>query len=488
MITLREVVEALRAEGQLLEPPAGFPQLTGVADDSRQVTPRGLFCAVVGTSGDGHDYLPDAVQRGAAAVLVARPVTPGVPRVLVRDSRIAAAVAASVWFGRPAERLRFVGVTGTNGKSTTVALIRHLLNTDGAVGSVGTLGAFDGEGRSAGPEINLTTPGAVQLHAVLAALRARGVTTVVAEASSHALDQRRLHGIRMAAAVYTNLTHDHLDYHKDLQSYLAAKLLLSSHLADSGVEVVNADDTAWEALRRDPRLKRLSYGVGPQADIRAEDVRLDAAGTTLTMVFGPERHPVRLPLIGEFNVSNALGAAAAAWGLGIPPADIAPRLASAPQVLGRMEQIATNGFVVLRDYAHTPDALERAIRALRPLTTGRLIVLFGCGGDRDRRKRPVMGRIAARGADLAIVTSDNPRSEEPDRIIDEIEEGMEGVAHLRITDRREAVIRALRLLQPGDCLLLAGKGHETYQIIGPQRLPLDERQIVSEALTPRAPA
>ena len=488
MITLREVVRALETEGQLVQAPAAFPELAGVADDSRQVVPRGLFCAVVGTSGDGHEYLGDAVRRGAAAVLVARPVTLGIPGVVVRDSRVAAAVAAAVWFGRPAERLRFVGVTGTNGKSTTVALIRHLLNTDDAVGSVGTLGAFDGTGAPAGPEISLTTPGAVQLQAVLAALRDRGVTTVVAEASSHALDQHRLHGIRMAAAVYTNLTHDHLDYHKDLQSYLVAKMLLSAQLAEGGVEVVNADDTAWEALRRDPRLKRLSYSVGPKADVRAEDVRLGAAGTTLAMRFGEERHPVRLPLLGEFNVSNALGAAAAVWGLGMPPKEIAPRLASAPQVLGRMEQIASQGFVVLRDYAHTPDALERAIRALRPLTTGRLIVLFGCGGDRDRRKRPVMGRIAARGADLAIVSSDNPRSEDPDRIIDEIEDGMDGVAHLRISDRREAVIRAIHLLQPGDCLLLAGKGHETYQIVGDQRLHLDEREIVHEALAQRTPA
>jgi UDP-N-acetylmuramoyl-L-alanyl-D-glutamate--2,6-diaminopimelate ligase len=486
--TLRDVVEALRVEGQLIEPPDTFPELAGVADDSRQVVPRGLFCAVVGTSGDGHDYLAHAARRGAAAALVARPVALAIPHVSVRDSRVAAAVAAAVWFGRPAAGLRFVGVTGTNGKSTTVALIRHLLNAGGTVGSVGTLGAFDGAGTRAGPEISLTTPGAVQLQAVLAALRARGVTTVVAEASSHALDQRRLYGIRMAAAVYTNLTHDHLDYHKDFQSYLAAKMLLSTHLAEGGLEVINADDAAWEALRRDSRLRRLVYSGGGAADVRAEDVNLGAAGTTLTMCFGPERHPVRLPLLGEFNVSNALAAAAAAWGLGERPADIAPKLASAPQVPGRMEQIASDGFVVLRDYAHTPDALERAVRALRPLTSGRLIVVFGCGGDRDRRKRPVMGRIAARGADLAIVTSDNPRSEDPDRIIDEIEDGMEGVAHLRITDRREAVIRAVRLLQPGDCLLLAGKGHETYQIIGDQRLPLDERQIVQETLAPRTPA
>ncbi len=485
MITLREVVGSLRQEGQLLEAPKTLPPLTGVADDSRQVTPGSLFCAVVGSSRDGHDYLDDAIRRGAAAVLVTRSGRYQVPAVVVRDSRVAAAVAASAWFGRPATRLRMVGVTGTNGKSTTVALIRHLLNQAGTVGTVGTLGAVDGKGSPAGPEISLTTPGAVEFHAVLAALVSRGVTTVVAEASSHALDQRRLYGVEFAAAVYTNLTHDHLDYHQDLQSYLAAKLLLSRQVQDGGVEVVNADDPAWEALPRDPRRRRLTYGVQRPADVMARDITLGAEGTELTMSFGEARRAVRLPLIGEFNVSNALAAAAAAWGLGLSPTEAADWLASAPQVVGRMERIASDGFVVLRDYAHTPDALERAIRALRPLARGRLIVLFGCGGDRDRRKRPVMGRIAARGADLAIVTSDNPRSEDPDQIIDEIEEGMGGIAHLRITDRREAITRALQVLQPGDCLLLAGKGHETYQIIGDARLPLDEREVVRGVLSER---
>lgn len=485
MTTLREVVASLRHERQLLQPPKAFPPLQGVADDSRRVVPGTLFCAVVGSSRDGHDYLDDAIGRGAAAVLVARPGGYPVPAVVVRDSRVAAAVAAGVWFGKPASRLRMVGVTGTNGKSTTVALIRHLLNQAGTVGAVGTLGAVDGSGSAAGPEISLTTPGAVEFHAVLAALAARGVTSVVAEASSHALDQRRLYGVEFAAAVYTNLTHDHLDYHQDLQSYLAAKLLLSRQVPDGGVEVVNADDPAWEALPRDPRRRRLTYGVHRAAEVRARDVRLGAEGTELTVSFGEDRRAVCLPLIGEFNVSNALAAAAAAWGLGLSPAQAADRLASAPQVPGRMERLASDGFVVLRDYAHTPDALERAIRALRPLTRGRLIVLFGCGGDRDRRKRPVMGRIAARGADLAIVTSDNPRSEDPDQIIDQIEEGMEEIAHLRITDRREAISRAIQVLQPGDCLLLAGKGHETYQIIGEARLPLDEREVVREVLAGR---
>ena len=486
MTTLREVVAALARAGELIEAPASYPELRGVADDSRKLERGMLFCAVVGTQRDGHDFLEEAVRRGAAAALVTRPAASSIPVVVVRDSRAAAAIAAQVWYGEPARRLTLVGVTGTNGKSTTVALIRHLLNAGGTVGSIGTLGGFDGSGAPAGPAISLTTPGAIEFQAMLAALAERGVTTVVTEASSHALDQRRLYGLSFEAAVYTNLTHDHLDYHGDFASYLAAKLLLARQLKEEGLAVVNADDPAWEALPQQAGRRRLTYGLRQPADVRASGVRLGAQGTSLAMQFGGQRHEVRLPLIGEFNVSNALAAAATAWGLGLDPPEIAARLASAPQVPGRMERIAGDEFVILRDYAHTPDALERAIRALKPLTRGRLIVLFGCGGDRDRRKRPVMGRIAARGADVAIVTSDNPRSEDPDRIIDEIEEGMEGLAHLRITDRREAITRAVQMLEPGDCLLLAGKGHETYQVIGERRLPFDEPEIVRAALARRA--
>lgn len=485
MITLRDVVASLRGADQLVEAPDAAPELRGVTDDSRRVTPGSLFCAVIGSSRDGHEYLDDAIRRGAAAVLVTRPGRYPVPGVVVRDSRVATALAAGLWYGRPADRLRMIGVTGTNGKSTTVALIRHLLNQDGEVGAVGTLGATDGRGAPAGPESSLTTPGAVEFQAVLAGLAARGVTTVVAEASSHALDQRRLYGVSFAAAVFTNLTHDHLDYHKDLESYRAAKLLLAAQIQPGGLEVVNADDPAWEGLTRQPPRRRLTFGVHRPADVTARDIALRADGTEFTVNFGSDRQAVFLPLLGEFNVSNALAAAATAWGLGVGPATITERLAGVPQVLGRMERLASDGFVVLRDYAHTPDALDRAIRALRPLARGRLIVLFGCGGDRDRRKRPAMGRIAARGADLAIVTSDNPRSEDPDKIIDEIEDGMEGIAHLRITDRREAIARGLQLLRSGDCLLLAGKGHETYQIIGNTRLPLDEREIVRQLLAQR---
>jgi len=480
------LVEALAAAGQLVQVPAGRPHLTAITTDSRRVLSGALFCAIEGSVADGHSFVADAAARGAAAALVTRALPLDLPQVIVRDSRVAAAVVAAVWYGRPADRLRLVGVTGTNGKSTTVALIRHLLNADGRAGALGTLGGVDGQGAALPEDAELTTPGPVDLHAALAALVARGVGTVVMETSSHALHQRRVAGLRFAAGVYTNLTHDHLDYHGDYDQYFAAKALLSTLLGEDGVEVVNLEDPAWDGLPRQAGRRRLTFGTRAEADVRATDVRLDGAGARFRLTVGATGLDAAIPLLGEFNVSNALAAAAAAWGLGLDPATIGDRLATAPQVPGRMERLVTADATVLRDYAHTPDALRRALRALRPVTRGRLIVLFGAGGDRDRKKRPVMGQIAAQEADLAIVTSDNPRTEDPERILDDIEAGMEGVARMRITDRRAAIHRAVALLEPGDCLLLAGKGHETYQVLGTEKVPFDERDIVRAALGERA--
>ncbi len=308
------------------------------------------------------------------------------------------------------------------------------------------------------------------------------------EASSHALSQGRLEGVPLATAVYTNLSHDHLDYHPDLEAYRAAKLTLSSHLVPDGAEVVNADDPAWAALPARSGGRRLRYGRSPDADVRLTDMVLGPTGSELEMELAGRRLRTALPLLGEFNVVNALAAAAAVWALTEDQRLIAEGLPSAPQVPGRMERVHGGRFTVLRDFAHTPDALDRALGALRALATGRLIVVFGAGGDRDRAKRPLMGRIAARGADLAVLTSDNPRTEDPERILDEVEGGMSGVAHLRVTDRQEAIERAVRMLEPGDCLLLAGKGHETYQVVGTARLPFDERAIVERAVAERQPA
>jgi len=476
-MTYADLAEALRREGLLVSASDARPTLTGITADSRSVAPGMIYIAVRGSQLDGHRFVGDAVRRGAVAVIAERACAAGVPELIVEDGRRAAIAAGRAWFGDPGRRLTLIGITGTNGKTTTTALVRHLFNAAGTAGSIGTLGAFDGAGNpvesTAG---SLTTPGPIDLQATLAALLARGATHVAMETSSHSLDQGRLDGLSFAAGIFTNLTRDHLDYHGTMESYLAAKLKLDGLLAMDGVQVVNADDAAWSVLP--PGRRRVRFSIGGNGDVRAEELQLGNAGSSFRLVTPSGSEVVRLPLLGEFNVANALGAAACGFALGLPLPTITERLTGAPQVPGRMEQLVAAPAVVLRDYAHTPDALERALAALRPLTPGRLLVVFGCGGDRDRGKRAVMGRIAATHSDLAIVTSDNPRTEDPDLIIDEVEQGMGSAPHQRFADRREAIAAAITAARPGDTVLLAGKGHETYQVIGTEKVPFDEREIV----------
>ena len=485
---LAPIVEALRTADLLIGIAGDLPSaITDIADDSRAIRPGALFVAVQGTERDGHEFLPDAERRGAAAAIVEDPARTTMPSILVRDGRAAAAIAAAAFFHEPATAIRTVAVTGTNGKTTTVGMLRHLLDDPpGSSASIGTIGVVVGSGGTPlGVGAGLTTPGPIELQRVLRTLRERGVRTVAMEVSSHSLEQRRIEGMRFRTAVFTNLTRDHLDYHGTMELYFEAKARLVSHLTPDGVAVINADDVAWSALPAAPR--RLKFGSrGQGADVWADDVRFMPRGSTWTLVAEPspvtgravQRAPVMLPLIGDFNVVNALGASAAAMAMGMSAADVAGRLSTLPQVPGRLE-IVLERPTVLRDYAHTPDALERALHAVRPFVRGRLTVVFGCGGDRDRGKRPVMGELAERLADQVILTSDNPRTEDPERILDEIEAGMKG-SHERIEDRRDAIARALAISSSDDVILLAGKGHETYQIRGTTRLPFDEREIVRE--------
>ncbi|MDX2194116.1 MAG: UDP-N-acetylmuramoyl-L-alanyl-D-glutamate--2,6-diaminopimelate ligase [Gemmatimonadales bacterium] len=475
--TLDTLLAALRAEGLLVQAPADAHSPTALTADSRAVTPGAAYVAVRGAVADGHAYLADAARRGAGLAFVEAPQPVALPQVVVRDGRRAAIVLGRAWHGDPGAALALVGVTGTNGKTTTTGLVRHLLNAHRSAGSIGTLGAFDGAGEpvpsTAG---NLTTPGPIDLQATLAALRGQGCTHVAMEASSHALDQGRLDGLALAAGVYTNLTRDHLDYHGTMEAYRAAKLKLSTLLRLDGWEVVNADDRAWDALP--PRERRVTWGTDPAADVRATALELGASGSRFRIAGRFGEVDASIPLLGDFNVMNGLAAVATGLALGQPLELLARRLAESPQVPGRMEVLVDEGFVVLRDYAHTPDALERALRTLRPLTRGRLIVVFGAGGDRDRGKRPIMGRLAAELSDLAVVTSDNPRTEDPERILDDIVAGMASAPRVRLADRRVAIAAALEAARPGDTVLLAGKGHETYQVIGTDKLPFDEREIV----------
>jgi UDP-N-acetylmuramoyl-L-alanyl-D-glutamate--2,6-diaminopimelate ligase len=371
-------------------------------------------------------------------------------------------------------------VTGTNGKTTTVSMLRHLLDRpDRRAASIGTLGVLVGsEGEEMPGGAGLTTPGPIELQRVLRALVDRGVRSVAMEVSSHSLDQRRVEGLRFDAAVFTNLTRDHLDYHGTMESYFAAKAKLLDHLGPQGAAIVNADDPAWTQLPRAARTVTFST-AGAEADVRMLDVTYDGGGSRATLLVRGDRAQVRLPLLGDFNVANAAGAVAAAHALGVPLAELVERVETIPQVPGRLE-ILRERPTVLRDYSHTPDSLERALAAMRPFTAGRLIVVFGAGGDRDPGKRPDMGRAAVNGADVVILTSDNPRTEDPERILDQIQAGMSRAPDARIEDRRAAIARALEIAEPDDVVVLAGKGHETYQVRGTTKLPFDERAIVAE--------
>jgi UDP-N-acetylmuramoyl-L-alanyl-D-glutamate--2,6-diaminopimelate ligase len=479
-VLLSDLADRLMRVGLLLDDVHGNVELTGIADDSRHVQPGDLFCAWSGTATDGHDFVSTASDAGAAAALVERKVRGvRIPQLPVRNGRRAAAVAASMFYGDPQDALRLIGVTGTNGKTTSVWILRHMLAMAGRSASLGTLGAILDDGAVVPDSESLTTPGPVDLAQLLRRLADRGIENVAMEVSSHALDQGRVHALRFEAALFTNLTRDHLDYHGTLETYLAAKRSLVRLLHDGGCAVVNADDPAWAGLAAEaPRA--ITFGVHARADVVARDVRVGADGVSFELCSRDAAAAAHLPLLGAFNVHNALGAAATCLALGLSIEQAAAALATVPQVPGRLERISVAPCTVLRDYAHTPDALERVLEALRPLTPGRLLVVFGAGGDRDTGKRPLMGAVAEQLADVVIVTSDNPRTEDPDAIINDIEAGMSGARHQRITDRRAAIAHALEVAGSDDIVLLAGKGHETYQIIGNEKQSFDERAVVGE--------
>jgi UDP-N-acetylmuramoyl-L-alanyl-D-glutamate--2,6-diaminopimelate ligase len=480
MISGAIVARALAEAGLLVSASPAMPsEFSGITDDSRAVKPGTLFMAVRGSTRDGHEFLAAAASAGATAAVVDDPARSTLPAFVVSDTRAAVATVASAAYGYPARALHAVGVTGTNGKSTTVALVRHLLDQPAA--SLGTIGVFVGDTPLG--ETGLTTPGPIELQRVLRLLVDRGVRSLAMEASSHSLDQHRIDGMQFEAAVFTNLTRDHLDYHGTMEAYFAAKARLISYLTPTGTAVVNADDPVWQNLPPAPR--RLTFSAtGRPADLRAVHVRYAQRGSEWSLVTDGHQCRVHLPLIGAFNVENALGAAGASYALGIGLETIVQRLETVPQVPGRLEVLHDHP-TVLRDYAHTPDAIERALEAVRPFTRGRLIIVFGAGGDRDRGKRPVMGAVSERLADVVIITSDNPRTEDPERILDEIETGMTR-PHERIEDRERAIARAIALAGDDDVVLLAGKGHETYQVRGTTNYPFDERVIVRTLLSTAA--
>lgn len=470
--------------------------IRGVEHDSRRVGPGDLFVAWAGAASDAHDFVAAAARRGAAAAVVERLVAgAGLPQVHVDNARLAAAAAAGFAAGSPWPRMRVAAVTGTNGKTTTSLLLRTILERTAPAAAIGTFGLTGPDGRVQEGTAGLTTPGPVRLAEWMSSLERSGVEAVVLEASSHALDQFRLDGVRFDATAFTNLTQDHLDYHGNLERYRAAKARLLELRKDAGTAVINADDPAWRALR--PQGPVLAYGLEPGVDLGARNVRLSASGSAFDLEWNGQRTPVTLRLPGAFNVSNALCAAACALALGTSPEDVARGLAAARPVPGRLERIAKAPFPVFVDFAHTPDALEQVLKTLRPLVSGRLFAVFGAGGDRDPAKRPLMGAAVARWADVAVVTSDNPRTEDPAAIVVQVSAGTAAADHgdgsgrrcrvVEIVDRREAIRHALDAATPGDAVLLAGKGHESYQEVGTERLPFNERRIVAAGLAARSP-
>jgi UDP-N-acetylmuramoyl-L-alanyl-D-glutamate--2,6-diaminopimelate ligase len=462
------------------EGPVGV-EITGLAFDNRVVEPGFLFFCVPGFTRDGHDFAPDAVARGAAALVVARPLGLGVPEVLVEDVRSAMAVAAARFHGDPTASLPVVGITGTNGKTTTAFLVRSLVEAAGRpCGLLGTVKSVIGGVEHA---VVRTTPEAIDLQRTFAAMLAAGDQACAMEISSHALELRRADGIHVAAAVFTNLTQDHLDFHPDMEAYFRAKrLLFASELTRT--RIANADDEYGRRLAGEfPGT--VTFGLGAGADYRAAGVRQSFTGSAFTAVTPDGSFDVRIGLPGRFNVLNALGAWAAARAIGVPAETIAGALADAGRVPGRFEPVDEGQpYAVLVDYSHTPDSLENALLAARELAEHRVIAVFGAGGDRDRGKRPLMGAIAAREADIAIVTSDNPRSEDPDAIIAEILTGIEDRGGVEVdADRRAAIRRAVELAEAGDVLVIAGKGHEQGQEFEDGRKePFDDVEVAREAL------
>ena len=466
--------------------------------DSRRVEANDVFFAWRGAKTDGHRFIADVCGRGAAAVVLedAQFSAPGPTFIEVDDARRAMATMSASFYGRADRALRMAGVTGTNGKTTTAFILKHLLAEPGApVGLIGTVRYEIGERVLPAAR---TTPESLDLHHLLAQMKAAGCRAVVMEVSSHALEQGRVTPIDFQVGIFTNLTQDHLDYHGTMEKYFAAKQLLFSNLdrADHpGVAVINLDDAHGAKLVESlsPRVRRITYSVRGQrgAELTARDVQVDASGTRGTLQIGAETFAFVLPLIGSFNVANALAAVGGALALGVEPRVIVERLRDTPQVPGRLEKfISGDGVLAVVDYAHTDDAVRKALTVLRGITRGRLLAVLGCGGNRDAAKRPLMARAAVETADFSIFTADNPRNEAIDAILAQM---TAGVAEPRWAekfqtepDRRQAIAHALALARPGDVVCVAGKGHETTQEIAGQFHPFDDRIVVQEFLQRRA--
>ena len=485
---LIEEVQRCRAYGPLDR------EIGAVTVNSRAVREGTLFAAIRGETTDGHDYIGSALEAGASAILAEQDV-PELFRgtwVQVPDSRRGIAELADAFHGRPSDHMMVAGVTGTNGKTTTAFILQHLVNrARGRCGLIGTVHYDTGLGHKPSSH---TTPDWIAVQELLAEMRSHDCKGVAMEVSSHALAQKRVHGIRFDAAIFTNLTQDHLDYHGTMEDYFLAKASFFDHLIEQGgpkkpAAIINIDDSWGRRLARslDGKLNVVRFGMGNQADFRATGLRISMQGTQFSMTARGREFLVRTPYIGRFNVYNVLGALAAAWSMDLNLREAVAGMAEAPQIPGRMQNVAeAKPFRVYVDYAHTPDALENALRTVRELEPRSIITVVGCGGDRDRTKRPLMGAVAEQHSTWTILTSDNPRSEKPEDILAEIATGMQGERFEVIPDRRAAIARAIELAGAraggGDVVLIAGKGHEQGQIFADRIEPFDDVKVAHDIL------
>jgi len=474
------------------KPPSGIYdfQVKGIDCNSNNILEGFVFVAIKGNNEDGHKFINEAICRGAKAVIFQSPLQKlnhsagRVNFIRVKDTRGALAKLASQFYGNPSKQIKTVGITGTNGKTTVSYLIEAILKEAGKNPAV--IGTVNYRFKNKIIPSKNTTPGALELQSIFSQIRKEGLDYAIMEVSSHALSQDRTEGISFHSAIFTNLTQDHLDYHKTLQNYFKAKSKLFKNIRLRAFAVINNDDAYGRKLKRLTGARVVTYGIENKSDISAQDIKLDISHTEFLLVSPREKVKFRTKLIGRHNIYNILAATSWALGNGLDFSTIKPAIENLHHVPGRLEEINTKrGFVVFVDYAHTEDALMKVIKSLRQITAGRIIVMFGCGGERDKTKRPKMGRVASELADYAIITSDNPRSEDPQDIIDDIISGIKRNNFFVVPERKEAIRKSLSLAKSGDIVLLAGKGHENYQIFRDKTIHFDDREVARECLGQR---
>jgi UDP-N-acetylmuramoyl-L-alanyl-D-glutamate--2,6-diaminopimelate ligase len=466
------------------------PEITSIENDNRKVQKGSLFICIKGYTVDGHDYAESAVNNGAAAVLAERELPLSVPVIIVKDTTRAMAVLADAFYQHPTKKMHLIGITGTNGKTTTSHLIEKIFSdVNRSTGLIGTMYTKIGDQKI---ETKNTTPESLVLQKGFHQMLEAGVDTAIMEVSSHALHMGRVHGCDYDIAVFTNLSQDHLDYHKTMDEYQQAKSLLFSQLGNTfdlnkpKYAILNADDSTSEMYRKSTAAHVVTYGIDNDADFHARNIHMTSAGTTFEIVIKEKRYPINIQLIGKFSVYNVLASIAAAFVSKIPMNKIIDSIESVKGVDGRFELVnAGQEFTVIVDYAHTPDSLENVLKTIQSFAKKRVFVIVGCGGDRDKTKRPLMAEIACRYATDPIFTSDNPRSEDPIAILKDMEDGVLGKSYITIPDRKEAIGMAINHAAEGDVILIAGKGHETYQIIGSEVYDFDDRVVAREAIEER---